>query len=391
MSLPASVAAKVLAGSPVVELEALPQGGPAAEPGRPLLLLDARGQVLASGISDPENSVIRILSPEAVESFDLGFFRRRVQAALELRRALGLVDGCSAYRLLNGEGDGLSGFVADVYGPYVVLYVYSRGLINSGRILAAAIFEIAKPRGIVLKVRPKGGPPAGKVKQEILGEEPPGKLIVHEVGVPYEVHLLSGLNVGLFTDMREHRRRLGRFAAGRRVLNAFSYTGSLSLAAALAGATEVTSVDLSAGVLKWARENFRLSGLEPDAPHFRFESNDVNRFLRRARQESAEYDTIVLDPPTYSAARAAGWSMKNDYPDLIALAASLLNHKQGGILWVSANTLKNRALDEQIETGMRQCGREAQVLEIGGLPPDYPTPLNYPQARYLEVYYLRVS
>jgi 23S rRNA G2069 N7-methylase RlmK/C1962 C5-methylase RlmI len=83
--------------------------------------------------------------------------------------------------------------------------------------------------------------------------------------VPFEVHPARGLNTGLFTDMREHRHGLARFVAGRAVLNGFAYTGTLSVVAARAGASAVTTVDLSSGVLGWARDNVRLSGRDPDA------------------------------------------------------------------------------------------------------------------------------
>jgi len=389
--LPDEAARRVLAGAPVVDLGLVPNAGTAAEPGRPLHLLDAHGGLLGSGIADPENEVIRVLAQEAVDSFDVYFFKRRVTRALELRKALGLDGGESAYRLINAEGDQLSGFVADVYGPYVVLYVYSKGLINLGRIVAQALLEVAAPKGIVLKVRPKGGPAPGKVKQEVIGEEPPEKLVVREYGVPYEVHLLSGLNAGLFTDMREHRRGLARFTAGRRVLNTFAYTGAISVAAARAGASAVTSVDLSSGVLKWAKENFRLSGLDPEDPRWRFEANDVIRFLKEEKSRGATYDTVILDPPTYSAARAAGWSMKNDYPDLIALAAELFPNDRSGFLWASANVHRARSLLKHVEEGFAKSKREARVLELGGLPPDYPTLLEFPEGRYLEVCYLEVT
>src|SRR4029453_18227144 len=113
----------------------------------------------------------------------------------------------------------------------------------------------------------------------------------------------------------------------------------------------VTSVDLSSGVLKWARENFRLSGLDPDDPRFHFVTNDVIRFMKAERDRKAVYDTVILDPPTYSAARAAGWSMKNDYPDLIALATDLLPRDQPGFLWASANVHRARSLLRHVEEG----------------------------------------
>jgi 23S rRNA (cytosine1962-C5)-methyltransferase len=298
---------------------------------------------------------------------------------------------------VNAEGDGLSGFVVDAYGPYLVQYVYARGLKEWGRRLAEAIVEAIGPeglgperiplKGILQKVRTKESARPGKPDQTVVwGEEPPEKWIVHEGALRFEVHLLAGLNVGLFSDMREHRGRIGRFAAGRRVLNTFAYTGSLSTAAALAGATEVTSVDLSTGVLKWARENFRLNGLDPD--RHRFEGSDISRFIAREREAGSRYDLVILDPPTYSAARAASWSMKKDYPELIASALGLV--PEGGILWVSANVRRGGTedLEERIAEGAALARRSLQVLEVGGLPPDHPTPLNFPEGRYLKLYIL---
>ena len=149
--------------------------------------------------------------------------------------------GDEAFRLVNNEGDGLPGLTADVYGAYVVISVPGKGLLPVGRLLAEAALAAAGRAGLpwkgaVVKVRGKD-PQDRSAKEEFVGEEPPAKLVVHELGVPYEVHLRGALNVGLFTDMREHRRNIGRFAAGRRVLNTFAYTGALSVAAARAGAS----------------------------------------------------------------------------------------------------------------------------------------------------------
>lgn len=359
--------------------------------------MGSRGEFLGRGIADPENGVVRILTHDPREALDRALLLRRVRAALELRGSLGLMDGCSAYRLVNAEGDGLSGFVVDVYGPYLVSYVYSRGLKDWGRRLAEVIAEAmgegepdaGKPRGILQKVRAKNSARPGKPDQAVVwGEAPPEKLTVREGGIPYEVHLLAGLNVGLFTDMREHRQRLGRFARGRTVLNTFAYTGTLSVAAALAGAREVTSVDLSSGVLKWARENFRLAGLDPGS--HRFEASDVLRFLRAAADEGRRYQMVILDPPTFSAARASAWSLKKDYPELIAAALDLI--PEGGILWVSANTRREgmEALEEKILQGACRARRGIRILEVAGLPPDHPTPISYPEARYLKLYILGI-
>ncbi len=353
-------------------------------------LLDRGAGVVACGIADPENGVLRIFGRNEVKAFDLEFFRRRVSGSLALRRAVGLPGpGDEAYRLVNNEGDGLPGLTADVYGPYVVVSVPGKGLLPVGRLLAEAALAEQVGKGAVVKVRGKD-PQDRSAKEEIVGDEPPAKLVVHELGVPYEVHLRGALNVGLFTDMREHRRNIGRFAAGRRVLNTFAYTGALSVAAARAGATAVTSVDLSGGVLAWARENFRLSGLDLEGDRHRFETSDTRRYLERQRADGAEFDMIILDPPTVSAARASQWSMKKDYPDLIALAARLLP-STGGVLWVSGNPRRGPGIMDHVNEGLRRAGRRGSVLELGGLPPDYPTPPAWPEARYLEVCLLFVS
>ncbi len=387
VNVPDAVASAISAGRPVIALSEIPKRLEIAA-GRPVRLLDARGQELAVGIADPENEVIRIYASSAV-SFNAAFFRRRIDAAVALRRQLGLV-GTTTCRVLHGEGDWLSGFAADLFGDFAVLWVYSRVLIEHGREIAAGLRDALGLRGVVIKLRPKGGATAGQVKQETVGEEPPEKVKVLEHGVPFEVHLLGGLNVGLFTDMREHRRGLRRFTTGRRVLNCFAYTGSLSVAAALAGAAAVTSVDLSSGVLKWAAENFRLSGLDPGAPAHRFEVSDVPRWVERAAKAGERFDLVILDPPTFSTARASGWSLKTDYAPLIASAIALFPEDAGGILWVSANTVGEQRLGRFLEDGLKRAGRRAQILELGGLPPDYPTLPAYPESRYLEVCLVRI-
>jgi len=384
-------------------------GAPAVEPGRPLRLLGARGETLGVGVADPENEVVRVwrageASAEGVRALDAGFFRGEVRRALALRRTLGLADGVSAYRLLNGEGDGLGGLAVDVYGPYAVVTALGRGLLGHARVVgeaAMAVFaEAGLPlRGAVLKVRLKAagagagagsGAAAEKSKDQVLGEEPPTKLITHELGVPYEVHLRGAINVGLFSDMREHRAGLARFVRERRVLNTFAYTGALSVAAARAGAAAVTSVDLAAGPLAWARENFRLSGLDPQAPHFRWETSDVFRFLDEERARGIRHDVVILDPPTVSGARATSWAQKRDYPELIAAACALLPD-EGGHLWISSNTHRGPGLMKHVTAGLEAARRAGAVLELGGLPPDFPTPAHWPAARYLEVCQLRVG
>ena len=394
VALTAAGAQRLAAGPPLLPLSDVVAAG-ALEPGRPLRIVDARGETLATGVADPENEVVRLWSRgDESRAPDAAFFRTRLAPALALRRTLGLADGESAYRLVNGEGDGLSGLGVDVFGPYAVVTALSRGLLGHARLLAQVALQVLPEvglslRGAVLKARLKGaGATPERAKDDVVGEVPPEKLVVRERGVPSEGHRRGGINVGLFTDMREHRAGLARFVRGQRVLNTFAYTGALSVAAVRAGAAAVTSVDLAAGPLAWARANFALSGL--DAAAHRWEVSDVFRFLEAEAARRASHDVVILDPPTVSGARASLWAQKRDYPELIAAACAVLP-EGGGHLWISSNTHRGPGVLKHVEAGMALARRESQVLELGGLPPDYPTPLDWPAARYLEVCQLRVG
>jgi len=359
------------------------EGAARCEPGQPVRLLSPAGSLCAIGIADPENELVRVmaLEREGFSSIDSRLLRARVQRALELRAGFGLARENTTHRLIHGAGDGLSGLGVDVYGEFGVAYAYSRGLMSIGRTVAQLLLEELGLAGLVLKLRGRDVAQAGSVKQEIVGASPPERSIAREGDAQFEVHLLSGLNVGLFTDMREHRAGLARYVRDKRVLNTFSYTGSLSVAAARAGARSVTSIDLAAGVQKWARANFELNALDPSA--HRFETGEVMRFVEKAGREGETYDLVIVDPPTVSAAKAGVWSMRKDYPELIARCIRLL--PKGGLLWLSANSRELPPLATLARDAFTRQKRSGQVLSLGGLPPDYPTLPAQADDRYLQV------
>jgi 23S rRNA G2069 N7-methylase RlmK/C1962 C5-methylase RlmI len=194
--------------------------------------------------------------------------------------------------------------------------------------------------------------------------------------------------VGLFTDTRDLRRALERHAPERSVLNGFSYTGALSVAAAVAGASAVTSVDLSAGVQRWARDNFRLNGLDPREARYRFEVSDVSRFLAQAAARGGRFELVLLDPPAFSAARGASFAIDRDYPELIAASCALL--PANGLLWLACNARTSR-LAALAEAGLGRAGRSATLVEQSGLPADHPTLPAQPEDAYLQLALYRLS
>ncbi|HEY1551707.1 MAG TPA: class I SAM-dependent methyltransferase [Kofleriaceae bacterium] len=335
---------------------------------------------LGLAIVDLENARLRVMVTPAdgLPRIDGALLGLRVERALAWRRQLGLT---GAYRLLHGAGDGLPGLSCDVLGDVAVVYAYADCLRALGKQLAESIVGFARLTGAVVKLRAKGG--ADEVAQDVIGTVPE-TLVADEAGATYEIHPLAGLNHGLFTDMREHRVQLARYAPAKRVLNLFSYTGALGLACARAGAATVTNVDTSSGVQAWASGNFTRNGCKAS-----FETGDAIRFLARAERDKERYDLVVIDPPSSSSARGTSWTTGRDYPDLIAQAAAVI--PSGGILWLAANTYELGSLAKLAAKGLKQARRTASIVEQGGLPPEYPTVAAQPSDRYLQVCVLRLD
>ena len=372
MKLPAAAAQFIAnGGRDVKTTEAL-------APGTHVRLEDPDGDEIALAIADPDNKLLRVFATPAdgFGKLDGALLGWRVERALAWRTQLGLPGTDHAYRIVHGAGDHVPGLTCDVLGRVAVVYAYSAALAPVARTLADAVVGFAKLDGAVVKLR--GGDKTTDL--EVIGKVGE-RGVATEHGVPYEIHPLGSLNTGLFTDMREHRRGLARFAAGKRVLNLFSYTGSLGLACARAGATSVTNVDTSEGVAAWAQSNFARSNVTG-----RFETGDAVRFLARAARDKERYDLIIIDPPTFSTARGQPWSIDRDYPDLIAQAAAVI--PDGGLLWLAANSHELPSLPKLAAKGLR--GRTAAIVEQGGLPPEYPTLVAQPHDRYLQVAVFRM-
>lgn len=314
-----------------------------------------------------------------------------VTRAVSLRERLfgpfGREADTNAYRLIHSSGDGLDGFYVDAYDGFLVMQVVTAKALPRAGALERALVKVLDPRGIVRKLRYRQTE-RGQVVEELRGEKPPSALTVREEGIPFEVELQGGLHTGLFTDMREEHARMRHHARGRRVLNTFAYTGAFSVAAAVGGATQVTSVDVVEKVLDRARRNFRLSGIDPDRHHFA--RMEVLDYIRMAGRRGWRFDAVVLDPPTFATFKSGNWSARKSYPELLERSVALL--EPGGLLWAAANT-ESLAADRfkgMIRNALESAGRPTRTLVVTGLPPDYPTPAADPESRYLKVHVIEV-
>lgn len=301
--------------------------------------------------------------------------------ALERRWGLAHREGTSAYRLLNEEGDGAPGLAVDVYADWMVLHLYADAIDEVSTLDA---LEALGPRGIYIKRRPRqanvivdGRDDALAPSLPLRGEAAPEPLVIVESGLPFRVRLGEGLSTGVFLDQRENRRRVRELAAGARVLNLFAYTCGFTLAAAAGGARESLSVDASARLLAWGRENLEGAGLASDA--HRFEVGDVFDVLASLAASKERFDLVCLDPPTYSStrssrARSSRWKSGSDWQRLGAMAMRVL--APGGRLLACSNDRRMglAKLRRHLHEAAREAGISLAQLKDLPCPSDFPPP-----------------
>lgn len=361
--IPADTVGPVSRGHPWVYddgLSARPQLG------EPVQLVDAKDRPVAWGLGDEPPIVVRVMGfrPEPMAAF----VRRRVAAALDRRRLVG--GATDAWRLLHGEGDGVGGLVVDRYADLAVVRLYARAWEPHLDLLVTVLREtglftkIYRRFGVERVDGRDGGRP-------LWGGEPPDALVVQEHGMRLLVRPKVGQKTGMFLDQREHRRLVRGWASGRSVLNLFSYNGGFSVAAALGGATRVTSVDLAEPALEDARENFRLNGLDPAA--HAFVATDAFAW----KGEGA--DLVVVDPPSLSHAQKADGAARAAYKQL----HRQLGPRVGSLLCTSSCSA--RLSWERWEEAVREgLGAGWSALHRSAEPVDHPVALGHPEGRYLK-------
>ena len=255
----------------------------------------------------------------------------------------------TAYRLLDGPGDGLPGIYLDRYGPAAVMNVYEDAHLSPASVTTAAqlTLEMLAPSGLeAVYVKPfardrsrLGGrsPDESLAAIPCAGRGQPEFLIVQEYAARFEVRLYDGHSTGLFLDHREHRRAL-RQRKPQRVLNLFAYTCAFAVPLAAAGA-HVTNVDVSARYLEWGRRNLALNRLEPSAARF-FRMGVFEYLAYASRRREERFDLVILDPPTFAAGDSRRgvkpWKAREDYPALVQAALGVL--APGGLVFAASNT-----------------------------------------------------
>ncbi len=375
-------------GHPWVLADRFTKGWPQAKSGELVPLVDQQGKLLAMALLEPKAHVVARVLEFGRMKLDKEWLQRKVARARLLRELHVDLSETTAYRLINGEGDGLPGITVDRYGDYLMVQLYAESWKPHLPLLVQVLDKEFAPRGIYEKRRPQktreleAVSDNKKYSQLLSGSAHSGRLQVQENGLAFLVDLEEGLNVGIFLDQRVNRRDLMGRVAGKTVLNLFAYTGAFSVAAACAGASKVTSVDASAYYLGWAEENFSINRLNPRRHEFIVD--DCLKALRQLQGQGRQFDVILMDPPSFSTTKNSRFTTRGGTSELIAAALPLL--VSGGLLITSSNHQKVDLADylKELRRGALQQRCDLRVVRVMGQSDDFPFTLTFPEGRYLK-------
>lgn len=352
------------------------------EPGETIEIYSSKNEFLAQAAYSPQSQLVaRVWSFDQSEVIDRAFFVNKIRNAYALRRAL--LTG-ESFRLVNSESDGLPGLTVDKYADYLVVQLSSTGVDFHKKDILAALIEVVAPKGIFersdLSVRAREG--LAESSGVLYGKIPDGGIEIAENNAKYIVDIKHGQKTGFYFDQRDARFEVAKLAAGRKVLNAFSYTGAFGVACLLNGALHVTNIDSSAPALEQCTKNMELNGIKPEL--YVNEAKDVFDQLRKYRDMNQKFDLIILDPPKFIDSQKALMRGCRAYQDIARLGYKLLN--PGGILVnFSCSGLMTAELFQKITADAAvDAGVSAVIIKRLEQSCDHPTLLSVPESFYLK-------
>ena len=360
------------------------EGKPAR--GETVDILSTGNDWLARGSYSPDSQItVRVWTFDKDENIDRDFFRRKIVKALEFRQKLsGIGTDFTAYRIIAAEADGLPGLIVDRYADFLVVQFLASGVELHKPLIVELLAELTACKGIYersdVAVRLKEG--LTETAGLLYGEEPPEKIEIREHAQKFHVDVRQGHKTGFYLDQRDNRDYLYKHAAGKTVLNCFSYTGGFGVAAALGGAAMVTNADTSAPMLALGSENMQLNGIV-DKCYENIEA-DVFCLLRKFRAEGRKFDIIVLDPPKFADAKNHMDKACRGYKDIAILGFQLLN--PGGQLYTfSCSGLMVPELFLKITADAAlDAGTDAHIIKRFSQAPDHAVSLHFPESQYLK-------
>ena len=389
----------VRAGHPWVYSDSVEQVKGDGQAGDLAVIFDRRrDSFVAVGLYDPASPIpIKVLHAGKPARIDAAFFTECVGRAFAKRASLiaGEDDDrpTTAYRLLNGENDGFPGLIADVYEHVLVLKVYTPAWAPWLEHVQAALVEASRATTVVLRLSRRVQTDAAKPDHwrdgaVLLGELPDPTVVFREHGVRLAANVLLGHKTGFFLDHRAGRRRVGELAAGRRVLDVFSYAGGFAVHALVGGASDVTCVDISAHALELARANAALNVADADA-RLTTVAEDAFAALARFARDGDRFGLVIVDPPSFAKSAREVPGALQAYRRLTRAALPLV--ADGGGILVLASCSARVPAEEFFalqDEELRASGRAFEVFDRTGHDVDHP--VGFREGAYLKTMWVRL-
>ncbi|AHA74142.1 class I SAM-dependent rRNA methyltransferase [Bacillus thuringiensis] len=379
---------EIKSGYPLILKDAIQNLNDVQEEGTIIKVVDEKSQFVGKGYYGKQNKGYGwILTRKGSEQINQSFFESKIKSALHKRKQFYKSSDTTAFRVVNGEGDGLGGLIIDYYDGYYVVSWYSEGIYTFRDEIIAALQKVANFKGIYEKKRfdTKGKYIEGD--DFVAGERGEFPLIVKENGVNFAVYLNDGAMVGVFLDQRSVRKQIrDKYAKGRTVLNMFSYTGAFSVFAALGGASKTTSVDLANRSLSKTIEQFSVNEIDYEAQDIIVE--DVFLYFKYAAKKNMKFDMVVLDPPSFARSKKYTFSAAKDYKNLLKETIAITENN--GIIVASTNcsAFDMKKFKGFIDTAFKEMNGKYKILEEHSLPEDFRTIDQFKEGDYLKVVFI---
>ena len=369
------------------------------QPGDLVDVLSQKGRWLGTGFYSPQSKIrIRVFSRNANDKFDKAFWERRLEYAWAYRKqVMGPVD-CQCCRVIFGEADQFPGLTVDRFGPILVTQTLSVGMEVLKPLLFPLLVEVLRRDGQTITglyerndvaLREKEGLTQYKGWFDLPGEEHPQstQTTIRENGVEYLVDFENGQKTGFFLDQKYNRLAVAKLAAGRRVLDCFTHTGSFALNAAMGGAAHVTAVDVSQSAVEMARANAVRNGLED---RMDFVCSDVFDLLPQLEAQGHPYDFIILDPPAFTKARRTAQNAMRGYKEINYRAMKLL--PRGGYLATAScsHFATEEMFIKMLRSAAHDTGRQLRQIEVRQQAPDHPILWGVEETNYLKFFLFQV-
>ena len=353
-------------------------------------LVDSKQNLIAKGYHGIQNKGYGwVLTLNKKEQINTDYFIKIMKEAISYRKEFFDDEMTTAFRIFNGEGDGVGGFTIDYYESYYVVTWYSLGIYELREMILDALKECVNYKGIYQKKRFDGkGKYLDDAEDFLFGEKAPQPLLVKENGVNFAVHLDDGAMVGIFLDQKDVRKAIrDKYAKGKSVLNTFSYTGAFSIYAALGGAKKTTSVDLAKRSLPKTKEQFEVNKIDVSSQDIIVE--DVFNYFKYAVRKGLLFDMVVLDPPSFARSKKHTFSASKDYVKLLKEAIQITN--KNGIIVASTNAANFSMMTFRgfIEKAFKELRGKFQVQESYSLPKDFRVNAKFKEGDYLKVVFIK--